>query len=268
MERLRIAPGTRVRLDRQDPDDTSAFSGSKARAVAATERLLERLDRLQELLYANHTRSVLVVLQALDTGGKDGTIRRVFGRLNPQGVRVAQFKVPTPLERDHDFLWRVHPHVPARGEIVVFNRSHYEDVLAARVDRTVSRPVWKERFRAINEFERTLTEADTVVLKFFLHISEIEQARRLEARLADPTKHWKFSSADLSERARWSEYAPAIEETLRRTSTRRAPWYLVPANKKWFRDWAVASIVVATLAGFDQTWPPLPKELRGLRVPS
>jgi PPK2 family polyphosphate:nucleotide phosphotransferase len=268
MELLRIRPGSRVRLGRADPAATPGFPGPKARAVAETRRLTVELDRLQELLYANHSRAVLVVLQALDTGGKDGTIRRVFEGVNPQGVRVAQFRVPTPLEYDHDFLWRIHPQVPARGEIVVFNRSHYEDVLAARVDRKVPKSEWKERYRAINEFERTLTEEGTTVLKFFLHISAAEQRRRLEARLADPTKHWKFSRGDLSERARWSAYTSAFEEMLERTSTRRAPWYLVPANKKWYRDWAVASILVRTLAGFRLKWPALPKELRGLRIPA
>jgi PPK2 family polyphosphate:nucleotide phosphotransferase len=262
-----VRPGHAFRLDRQDPADTSAFRGSKDDAVAATQKLLERLESLQELLYASRQRGLLVVLQGLDTAGKDGTIRRVFEGVNPEGVRVAQFRQPTPLEADHDFLWRVHPCVPARGEMVIFNRSHYEDVLAARVDRTVPKKIWKTRYDAINGFERMLTNEGTTVLKFFLHISAKEQRKRLKERLADPTKHWKFSRADLAERPRWPQYVPAIDEMIRRTSTARAPWYVVPANKKWFRDWTVASVLVATLEGFHLQWPPLPKGLRSVRIP-
>jgi PPK2 family polyphosphate:nucleotide phosphotransferase len=266
MASFRVRPGSRVRLDRCDPGDTSAFDGSKARALAATRRQVARLDHLQELLYANRSWSLLVVLQALDTGGKDGTIRRVFDGVNPQGVRVAAFKVPTAVEKDHDFLWRVHARTPAKGEIVIFNRSHYEDVLVARVDRLVPKRVWKARFRAINGFERTLTEEGTTVLKFFLHISEAEQRRRLAARLADPTKHWKFSAGDTVEPTRYAKYTAAIEDVLEKTSTPWAPWHLIPADAKWFRDWAVSKILVAALDGLHLTWPPLPKEFGSIRI--
>jgi len=225
------------------------------------------LGRLQELLYACRGRGLLVVLQGLDTAGKDGTIRHVFTGVNPQGVRVAKFGVPTPEEYDHDFLWRVHPHVPAKGEIVIFNRSHYEDVLAARVDRIVRPGIWRERYRAINEFERMLDREGTSVIKFFLHISEAEQRRRLEERLADPTKHWKFSAADVAERAKWSKYRPAIEEMVRRTSTAYAPWYVLPSDKKWFRDWAVVRLLVDHLEGLGLAWPTLPPELARTVVP-
>ncbi len=261
-DRWTLRAGARVRLDRFDPSGTPGFRGSKARGLAASARLLERLSELQELLYASRTRSVLVVLQAMDTGGKDGTIRHVFRGVDPQGVRVSQFRVPTTVEREHDFLWRVHPDAPAKGEIAIFNRSHYEDVLAARVERLVAPGVWRERYRAINEFERTLSEEGTVVLKFFLLISAEEQRRRLRERLDDPTKHWKFSLADLAARAKWDEYARAFEEMLERTSTRRAPWRVVPADRKWYRDWVVATVLVETLQSLRLKWPPFAEGVR------
>ncbi len=262
---LRIRPGSKVRLARCDPGDTSAFGGSKARAIVATRRQVDRLDRLQEMLYACRSSSLLIVLQGLDTAGKDGTIRRVFEGVDPQGVRVASFQVPTPVEKAHDFLWRVHPHAPAKGEIVIFNRSHYEDVLVARVDKLVPKRVWRARFRAINEFERMLTREGTTVVKFFLHISESEQRRRLAARLADPTKHWKFSLGDAEEQPRYPLYTRAIEDVLTTTSTEWAPWYLVPADKKWFRDWAVSKVLVDSLESLRLEWPPLPKGFRSIR---
>ena len=267
MNHLMIRPGIKVRLSRYDPADTSAFPGSKRHARKETDRLTKELDHLQELLYACHGDPLLVVLQGLDTGGKDGTIRHVFEGLNPQGVRVVRFQVPTPIEKDHDFLWRVHPGVPAKGEIVIFNRSHYEDVLAARVDRLATPKEWSSRYRAINEFERTLHEAGTTILKFFLLISPAEQRRRLQARLDDPTKHWKFSPADLTERDRWPLYTPAIEQMLERTSTPWAPWYLIPADKKWFRNWAVSKILVDALARRRMKWPSLPSDARTIRIP-
>jgi len=267
MERLRVRPGSRVRLSRVDPDDTSAFAGSKRAARKDSGRLIAQFDRLQELLYACHAGPVLVVLQGLDTAGKDGTIRHVFEGVNPQGVRVARFQVPTPIEKDHDFLWRVHLETPAKGEIVIFNRSHYEDVLAARVDRLVPRREWVRRYRAINEFERNLRDEGTSVVKFFFYISEDEQRRRLQERLDDPTKHWKFRPADLAERARWPLYVPAIEEMLERTSTAWAPWFLVPSNKKWYRNWVVSKTLVEVLEHRQLTWPPLPPEARSARIP-
>jgi PPK2 family polyphosphate:nucleotide phosphotransferase len=267
MARWEIGAGERVRLSRRDPSDTSGGPGSKRRALEASAVLLKRTEELQELLYATRSHAVLIVLQALDTGGKDGTIRRVFEGVNPQGVRVARFRVPTATEMAHDFLWRVHPQTPERGEIVIFNRSHYEDVLAARVGRRVPGKVWRERYRAINEFERMLTCEGTTVLKFFLQISEEEQRRRLQQRLDDPTKHWKFSEEDLVTREAWPRYTTAIEEMLERTSTRWAPWHLIPSDKKWFRDWAVSKVLVETLDGFQLRWPTLAPELRNKLIP-
>jgi PPK2 family polyphosphate:nucleotide phosphotransferase len=263
---FRVRPGQKVRLDRCDPDDTSLVHGSKRTALAACDRLSGRLERLQELLYADHRRAVLVVLAAIDAGGKDGTIRRVFQGVNPQGVRVAHFGVPTAYEAAHDFLWRVHPNTPEKGEIAIFNRSHYEDVIVPAAEHTLPRKTWRRRFRSINEFERTLTNEGTTVLKFFLHISEDEQKERLRERLRDPTKHWKFSASDLPTRQRWPEYQVAFEEMLRKTSTPWAPWYLIPANKKWFRDWAVSTILVGTLESLGLRWPPLPPGWKGVVI--
>ncbi len=261
-----MRPGARVRLDRCDPDDTSAVHGSKRRAEGECDRLAGRLKHLQELLYADHRRSILIVLTAIDAGGKDGTIQHVFEGVNPQGVSVAHFRVPTADEAAHDFLWRIHPHTPGKGEIAIFNRSHYEDVFVPRVERLVPRHVWHHRYRMINEFERTLVLEGTTVLKFFLHISEDEQKARLRERLNDPTKHWKFSAADVPTRRLWPEYQAAFEEMLPRTSTRWAPWYLVPANKKWFRDWVVLTVLVETLEAMDLRWPPLPAAWKGVEI--
>lgn len=267
MKSLRIAPGSKVRLARFNPADTSAFQGTKREALRESQRQLKRLNQLQELFYACHADPVLVVLQALDTGGKDGTIRHVFQGLDPQSVKVARFRIPTPIELDHDFLWRIHSQVPGKGEITIFNRSQYEDVLIARVRRMVPKAVWKQRYRSINEFERTLTLDGTTVLKFFLHISEAEQRRRLQERLDDPTKHWKFSPADIEEHDRWSLYTPAIEEMLEQTSTSWAPWHLVPSDKKWFRNWAVGRILVDALEDRHLEWPPLPPGTKVERIP-
>jgi PPK2 family polyphosphate:nucleotide phosphotransferase len=266
MKRYMVPPGSRVRLDRTSPDDASGFDGAKDDGQRELKRQTERLEKLQELLYAEHQRSLLVVLQGMDTAGKDGTIRRVFDGVNPQGVRVASFKRPSDHELDHDFLWRVHEQLPARGEMVLFNRSHYEDVLVTRVHRLITRSVWERRYREINEFERALTEQGTTILKFFLHISRSEQKRRLKERLDDPTKHWKFRDADLEERRRWAAYMQAYEEALGKTSTTWAPWYVVPSNRKWFRDLFVAGRIVRTLEGLRMRYPPLPSGLRAARV--
>jgi PPK2 family polyphosphate:nucleotide phosphotransferase len=261
-----IRPGERARLDRRDPEDTSEFRGDKDEGEKALEKMTGRLEELQELLYAEHKHSMLVVLQGMDSAGKDGTIRRVFKGVNPQGVRVASFKIPSVQELDHDFLWRVHEQAPARGEIVLFNRSHYEDVLITRVHGLIPKAVWERRYSEINEFERTLTEEGTTVLKFFLHISRSEQKRRLKERLDDPTKHWKFREGDLQERRRWSAYMHAYEEALAKTSTPWAPWYVVPSNRKWFRDLYVSERIVSALAKLRMRYPPLPPEFRNARV--
>ena len=266
MERYLVTPGTRVELNRIDPSDTSGFDGVKNDGRKELERLTGRLTKLQELLYAEHKHSVLIVLQGTDSAGKDGTIRRVFEGVNPQGVRVASFKPPSVEELDHDFLWRVHEHVPARGEMVLFNRSHYEDVLVTRVHGLIKRPVWERRYREINDFERMLTEEGTTILKFFLHISRGEQKRRLKERLDDPSKHWKFREADLFDRGRWTAYREAYEEAISKTTTKWAPWHIVPSDRKWFRDLVVSDRIVTALEHLRMRYPPLPRHLRTLRV--
>ncbi len=255
LDRYRVKPGTRVELSRWDPDDKSAFPGRKREGKQALLALNRRLERLQELLYAEGKRKVLVILQAMDTGGKDGVIRHVFEGVNPQGVKVAAFKKPTPEELAHDYLWRVHKHTPARGEIVIFNRSHYEDVLVVRVHNLVPPEVWGRRYAHINDFERMLTEEGTTIFKFFLHISKKEQKARLLARLRTPEKQWKFNVADLAERKLWSEYMRAYEDVLSKTSTEWAPWYIIPSNRKWYRNWVISTILVEALEGFHMRYP-------------
>lgn len=255
MDRYRIQPGTRVRLNEWNPKDHAEFEGGKREAVKRLRELNRELEALQELLYAEHKHRVLVVLQGMDTAGKDGTIRHVFEGVNPQGVRVASFKTPTPLELDHDFLWRIHARAPAKGEIVIFNRSHYEDVLIVRVHELVPPEVWARRYDHINAFERMLAEEGTVIRKFFLHIDKDEQKERLQARLDEPDKHWKFNPDDLAERQRWDDYTAAYEEVLSRTSTVWAPWYVVPANRKWYRNLVVATVLDETLKSLDMRHP-------------
>ncbi|HYM40962.1 MAG TPA: polyphosphate kinase 2 family protein [Thermoplasmata archaeon] len=266
MDRYRVREGQKVRLDSWDPGDTSAFQGKKKDGLDALADLREKLDPLQELLYAEHQHKVLVVLQGMDTSGKDGTIRRVFEGVNPQGVRVARFREPTPEESDHDFLWRAHKQVPAKGEIVIFNRSHYEGVLVERVHQIVPKEVWKRRYQEINDFERLLAEDGTAVLKFYLNIDADEQKRRLQARLDDPSKNWKFSSNDLPERRLWAEYMKAYEEALERTSTRWAPWFLVPSNHAWYRDLVVCRILVDTLQGLKMRYPRPAVDLKSIVI--
>lgn len=255
MERYLVKPGDKVDLSKWDPNDTGDFIGGKEEGLQEVERLNSKLEELQELLFAEHKHKVLVVLQAMDTGGKDGVIRRVFDGVNPQGVRVASFKAPTEEELDHDYLWRIHKAVPGRGEMVIFNRSHYEDVLVVRVHNLMPEQIWKQRYEQINAFERHLAENGTTILKFYLHIDREEQKERLQARLDDPTKHWKFRRGDLEERKLWGEYMAAYEDALSKTSTDHAPWYVVPANRKWYRDLLIASVLVETLTKLDMQYP-------------
>jgi PPK2 family polyphosphate:nucleotide phosphotransferase len=255
MDRYRITPGTAPNLSDRDTRDTSYFDDGKKQGKDHLRDLAVRLEGLQELLYAEGRRRVLVVLQAMDTGGKDGTIRHVFEGVNPQGVDVASFKKPGEHELARDYLWRVHQRVPVNGEIMIFNRSHYEDVLVVRVHSLVPEERWLRRFDHINAFERMLADEGTAILKFFLHISKEEQAERLRSRLDEPEKHWKFSRADLEERARWDEYVAAYEDAISRTSTDWAPWYVVPADRKWYRNLVVAGVLVNTLEGFDMKYP-------------
>lgn len=255
MDRYRIKPGSRVDLSQQDPNDKSAFPGGKREGRQQLLELNQRLEELQELLYAEHKQKVLIVLQAMDTGGKDGTIRHVFEGVNPQGVRVASFKKPTPEELDHDFLWRVYKQVPARGEIVIFNRSHYEDVLVVRVHGLAPKDLWSKRYDHINDFERILADQGTTILKFFLHIDIHEQKERLQARLDEPKKHWKFNPQDLEERKLWPKYIAAYEDAISKTSTDWAPWYVVPANRKWYRNLVVGTVIVETLQALNMRYP-------------
>jgi PPK2 family polyphosphate:nucleotide phosphotransferase len=242
-----------IRLGDIDPGDTHGLT--KEEAAAALIKHLDRLSVLQYLLYAEGRRSVLVVLQGIDAGGKDGTIRRVMSGLNPQGVRVTPFKVPEGAEKRHDYLWRIHNALPEYGEIGIFNRSHYEDVLVVRVHGLAPKSVWSKRYRQINEFERMLSESGVSIVKFLLYISKEEQARRFRERLEDKERNWKFSPADLKEREYWDAYIEAYEDMLTKCNTDYAPWYVIPANRKWFRNLAVAQILVETLEGMKLHYP-------------
>jgi PPK2 family polyphosphate:nucleotide phosphotransferase len=255
MDRYRVRPGTTVALKHMDPQDHTAFDGNKIEAEQELAQLEDRLAVLQDLLWADASHAVLVVLQALDGGGKDGTVRHVFRGLNPQSVKVSAFKSPSTEELSHDYLWRVHARAPVRGELTIFNRSHYEDVLVVRVHDMVPVEVWQRRFGHINCFERMLTDEGTTIVKFFLHISKDEQKRRLDARLAEPDKRWKFSQQDLAERERWSEYIEAYEDVLSQTSTSYAPWYVVPADTKWYRNLVVSRVLVKTLEELHMHYP-------------
>jgi PPK2 family polyphosphate:nucleotide phosphotransferase len=259
-----VRPGSKVRLEALDPSETRKHR-SEADAHAAIERDLARLTELQYRLYAEGRRSLLIVLQALDAGGKDGTVRHVFGAFNPQGAYVHAFKVPTAEEAAHDFLWRVHAAAPARGQIAIFNRSHYEDVLVPRVHGTLPKETIEKRYDRIVEFEKNLHQAGTQIVKFYLHISADEQLRRFGARLDDPRKQWKLNAGDYAERACWDDYRKAYERAIEATSTHRAPWYVIPANHKWFRNLAVARIVADTLDDLDMTYPPPPADLGAIR---
>jgi len=255
LDQHRIKRGDEVDLDDHDPRDTSAFDGDRAAAEALTQELNGRLEELQELLWADHGHRVLVVLQAIDAGGKDGTIRHVFDGVNPQGVKVASFKRPTDAELAHDFLWRVHPHVPADGELVVFNRSHYEDVLVVRVHDLVPEKRWRRRYEHIRAFEELLADEGTTIIKCFLHISRDEQAERLQERIDRPDKQWKFEKGDLAERERWDDYQTAFAEMLSETSTSDAPWWVIPADRKWYRNLLITQLLVSTLEDLELAHP-------------
>ncbi|WP_267426683.1 polyphosphate kinase 2 family protein [Methylobacterium sp. GC_Met_2] len=262
---ITVQPGAPFNLQAVDPRADGGLDKDWAKDALADERA--RIDALQERLYAERARSLLLVFQAIDTGGKDGTIRSVLKGVNPQGCAVTPFKVPSSDERDHDFLWRYHARTPARGMIGVFNRSHYEDVLVVRVKGLVPDAVWQSRYGRINDFERLLTESGTTILKFFLHISKAEQKKRLEARIADPEKHWKFDPADLVERQSWDAYQQAFADALTRCSTPDAPWLVVPADHKWFRNYVIARTVADTLEAMDPRFPEAPTGIAKLTVP-
>lgn len=253
-EKFRVNPGSRVRLDRID----AAFKDKhedQASALVELEKYTQQLRELQYLLYAEGKQSLLIILQAMDAGGKDGTINHVLGNMNPQGSRVYGFKVPSAEEAAHDFLWRIHQAAPQRGQVAIFNRSHYEDVLVSRVHGLVPKKVWSKRYELINDFEKNLADNGTHILKFFLHISPDEQLRRFKQRIDDPARHWKISESDYKERKYWDDYSKAFEDALSRCSTAHAPWFVIPANHKWFRNLAVSQIVVEALESLEMTFP-------------
>ena len=260
-----IANG-KTRLANVDTRSTCSFNGDKAATVGIFAELNAQLVELQQALYAEHKHKVLVVLQAMDTGGKDGVIRKVFSGVNPLGIHVASFKAPTPAELDHDYLWRVHKRVPAKGELVVFNRSHYEDVLITRVEGWIDDRTAKRRFRQINDFEAMLVEEGTIILKFFLHISKDEQKQRLQERLDDDAKNWKFNPGDLVAREKWADYQRVYEEAINATSSPHAPWYIVPADRNWVRDLYVCSVLVSTLSGLKMQYPAAPAGLEKMVI--
>lgn len=254
-EMYRVPIKGKIKLKDYDPNDSKLFDGNKKDGKEALQKLNAELELLQEQLYAEDKHRLLIILQAMDTGGKDGAIRAVFEGVNPQGVKVASFKTPTPVELSHDYLWRVHQQIPGKGEIVIFNRSQYEDVLVVRVHNLAPEEVWSKRYQHIREFERLLADEGTTILKFYLHIDLEEQAERFLARVEDPTKQWKFNPGDLDERARWDDYMKAYEDMLNQTSTAWAPWYIIPSNKKWYRNWLISKIVIKTLKNLDMRYP-------------
>jgi PPK2 family polyphosphate:nucleotide phosphotransferase len=255
MENYRVKPGSTVHLHECDPNDHALFDGDKKAGKKALPALNTRLEALQELMYAESKHKLLIVLQAMDTGGKDGTIRHVFEGVNPQGVKVASFKQPSREELAHDYLWRIHKQTPASGQITIFNRSHYEDVLVVRVHNLVPADTWPRRYAQINAFEQMLAEEGTTILKFFLHIDLNEQKERLQARLDEPEKRWKFSTGDLAERKLWLDYIRAYEDALSKTSTDWAPWYVIPGNRKWYRNLLISKIIIDKLESLEMRYP-------------
>ena len=260
-----VSPGERVTLADIDPSSTEDAPGGKGNTVAAFPSLHEEQLALQARLWAEGKRALLVLLQGMDASGKDGAIAHVFKGVNPQATRAVSFKQPSQEEHMHDFLWRVHRQTPAAGETAIFNRSHYEDVLIARVHSLVPGKVWKARYRTINEFERGLVHSGTTVVKVFLHISQGEQLERFRARIDDPAKRWKFNKGDLDERKLWDQYMRAYEEALSKTSTKHAPWHVVPADHKWYRNWAISKILIGTLRDMDPQFPE-PEGLDGIEL--
>ncbi len=263
---LKVEPGEKVSLEKLRPDDTAGYS-SRAEVEPKLSEIINELQDLQQRLYASRTASLLVVLQATDTAGKDGVIRKVLGPLDSRGIHVWSFKAPTEEEREHDFLWRLHAKAPRAGEIAVFNRSHYEDIVAVRLGKLLPKERWSRRYESINHFEQMLTEEGTTVLKIFLHISKAEQARRLRERLEDPARRWMFDPHDLEVREQWDELHEAYEDILGRCSTEAAPWWVVPADRKWFRDLAVAQLLLRSLRGIDPQFPTPTWDWRSVNVP-
>ena len=260
------SPGKLVKIKQLDPDGTASMEEKKSKLKVEIGKLIAKLDSLQEMLYAEHKHKVLLVLQGMDTSGKDGVIRRIFEGVNPAGVRVVHFREPSQEEMDRGFLWRAYRQIPTRGEIVIFNRSHYEGVLVERVHKIVPKEVWKKRYEEIVMFEKQLVDENTTILKFYLHIDSGTQKKRLEERLQDPTKEWKFSEADLLERKFWEEYMEAYEDMLNKTSTKSAQWYAIPSNHRWYRDFLISTIVVEALQKMHLSYPQLSKELKSEKI--
>jgi PPK2 family polyphosphate:nucleotide phosphotransferase len=261
-----VNAGTQVNLADYDPGYTGEFQ-DKAAAKAELKRNTKRLRELQEVMWAEGKHALLIVLQAMDAGGKDGTIKHVMRGVNPQGCQVTSFKAPTDEELDHDFLWRVHKATPRRGYIGIFNRSHYEDVLVVRVHNLVPEDVWQPRYEQINHFEKLLADTGTTILKFYLHISKDEQKERFEARLANPHKNWKFSMRDVEKRGYWDDYMRAFEDALSRCSMPWAPWYVIPADHKWYRNLVISRIIIETLEGLDMRYPPPLPDASSIVIP-
>ncbi len=266
ISRFRISAANQISLDSYDPNSKAGFDGGKEAGKAALPILRRELSGLQRRLWAESSQKLLVVLQAIDTGGKDGTIRHVLSGINPQGVRVYSYGKPNETEKAHDYLWRIHRNTPTNGLITVFNRSHYEDVLVVRVKGLAPESIWEKRYQHINDFERMLTDEGTTIVKIFLTISKDEQRERLQARLDDPDRTWKFHKSDLDDRDLWDDYQAAYEAMLSRTSTEYAPWYVVPANRKWYRNIVVSNILVQTLQKMNPQFPPPEPGLDGLIV--
>lgn len=256
LERYRVEPGVRFELSSIDPGEKTLWEHlTKEDHEGVMDELRDGLQHLQKVLFAQNKHRILIVMQAMDTGGKDGCIKHVFSRIDPQGLSVASFKKPTEEELAHDFLWRVHARAPRNGQMVVFNRSHYEDILAVRVKKLYSDDVWKRRYQHVIDFEKMMAEEGTTIVKIFLHISKDEQKRRLESRLANPSKYWKFNPDDLQDRARWDDFMEAYEDLIGKTSTPYAPWYVIPADRKWYRNLCVANLMTKVLEGLDMEFP-------------
>lgn len=267
LERYLVKPGAKVDLGKIDTGEKTLFQGGgKEEFDPQFDELQHQLQDLQKRLYAQNKHRILVVMQAMDTGGKDGCIKHVFSRIDPQGIHVCAFKKPSEEELAHDFLWRVHSKVPAKGQIVIFNRSHYEDIIAVRVKKIYPDAVWKNRQRHVIEFERMLAEEGTTIVKIFLHISKDEQKRRLQARLDNPVKHWKINPDDLVDRARWSEFMTAYEEVMTKTSTETAPWYIIPSDRKWYRNLCVARIMLDTLKKLNMEFPAINWDPKSIQI--
>ncbi|MDO9545362.1 MAG: polyphosphate kinase 2 family protein [Pelolinea sp.] len=266
MHAYQIKENIKLTLKEYDPNDTKLWDSDKKAAKNKLEDLRKQLIDLQRLLYAEHKQKVLIILQAMDSGGKDGTIRSIFKGVNPQGVRVASFKVPTPEESKHDYLWRIHKQTPRSGEIVIFNRSHYEDVLVVRVHQLIADTVWKKRYEQIRHFEKLLADEGTTIIKFFLHISKDEQKERFLERIDIPEKQWKFNPRDIEERKLWGNYMQAYEDAISKTSTSYAPWYVIPANRNWYRDYVITKIITDVLKKKNMTYPNPVEDLEKYRT--